>query len=47
MEDQEEFLMRKSDCEEISLETNNRAVLEDVGQYADLHITNQEGNMQT
>ena len=46
MEDQEEFLMRKSDCEEISLETNNRAVFEDVGQNADLYIANQEGNTQ-
>ena len=36
MEDQDEFLVRKSEHEEVGLETNNRAVLEDVGQNADL-----------
>ena len=47
MEDQDEFLMRKSEHEEVGLETNNKAVLEDVGQNADLYIANQEGNTQT
>ena len=47
MEDQDEFLMRKSEHEEVGLETNNRTVLEDVGQNADLYIANQEGNTQT
>ena len=47
MEDQDEFLMRKSEHEEVGLETNNRAVLENVGQNADLYIANQEGNTQT
>ena len=32
MEDQDEFLIRKSEYEEVGLETNNKAVLEDVGQ---------------
>ena len=48
MEDQYEFLMlmRKSEHEDVGLETNNKAVLEDVGQNADLYIANQEGNTQ-
>ena len=38
MEDQDEFPIRKSEYEEVGLETNNKAVLEleDVGQNADL-----------
>ena len=47
MEDQDEFLMRKSEHEEVGLETNNWAMLEDVGQNADMYIANQEGNTQT
>ena len=47
MEDQDEFLMRKSEHEEVGLKTNDRAALEDVGQNADLYIANQEGNTQT
>ena len=46
MEDQDEFLIRKSEYEEVGLETNNKAVLEDVGQNADLYIASQEGNTQ-
>ena len=50
MEDQDEFLIRKSEYEEVQqvwkLETNNKAVLEDVGQNADLYIANQEDNTQ-
>ena len=44
MEDQDEFLIRKSAFEEVGLETNNKAALEDVGQNADSYIANQEGN---
>ena len=46
MEDQDEFLVRKSEHEEAGLETNNWAMLEDVGQNADMYIANQEGNRQ-
>ena len=46
MEDQDEFLTRKSEYEEVGLETNNKAVLEDLGQNLDLYIANQEGNTQ-
>ena len=46
MEDQDEFLMRNSEYEEVGLETNNKAALEYVGQNADLYIVNQEGNKQ-
>ena len=45
MEDQDELLTRKSEHEEASLETNNKAALEG-GQNADLYIANQEGEMQ-
>ena len=42
MEEQVEFLMRKPEYEEVGLETNNKAVLEDVEQNADLYyIANQ------
>jgi len=47
MEDQDEFLVRKSEHEEVGLETNNGAMLEDVGQNADMYIANQESNTQT
>ena len=46
MEDQDELLIRKSEYEEVGLETNNKAVLEDVGQNTDLYIANQEDNTQ-
>ena len=46
MEDQDEFLIRKSECEEVGLETNNKVALEDVGQNTGLYIANQEGNTQ-
>ena len=38
MEDQDELLIRKLEYEEVDLETNNKAVLEEVGQNADLYI---------
>ena len=38
-EDQDKFIMRKSEHEELGLESNNnKAALEDVGQNADLYI---------
>ena len=48
MEDQDELilLIRKSECEELGLEANTKAVLEDVGHNADLYIANQEDNTQ-
>ena len=42
MEGQVELIMRKLDSEEVGLEDNNEAVLEDVGYNADLYIANQE-----
>ena len=41
MEDQDELilLIRKSECEELGLEANTEAVLEDVGHNADLYIS--------
>ena len=41
MEDQDEFLMRRSEYEEVGVEINNKAALEDVGQNADLYIARQ------
>ena len=38
MEDQDELIMRKSECEELGLEANAKAVLEDVGHNADLYF---------
>ena len=46
MEDQDELIIRKSECEELGLEANNKAVLQDVGNNADLYIANQEDNTQ-
>ena len=46
MEDQDELLIRKLEYEEVDLETNNKAALEEVGQNADLYIANQEDNTQ-
>ena len=46
MEDQEELIIRKSECEELGLEANTKAVLEDVGHNADLYIAKQEDNTQ-
>ena len=41
MEDQDEFLMRNTECADVDMHTNNRAHLEDVAQNADLYIANQ------
>ena len=38
MEDQDELIIRKSECEELGLEANTKAVLEDVGHNADLYM---------
>jgi hypothetical protein len=46
MEDQDELIIRKPECEELGLEANAKAVLEDVGHNADLYIANQEDNTQ-
>ena len=46
MDDQDEFLMRNSECTDVDMETNTRAQLEDVGQNADLYIANQGANSQ-
>ena len=40
MEDLDELIIRKSECEELGLEANTKAVLEDVGHNADLYIAN-------
>ena len=34
MEDQDEFLMRNTECADVDMYTNNRAYLEDVAQNA-------------
>ena len=39
MEDQDEFIIRRSGGEEIGSEANNRAALEDIGHNADLYIS--------
>ena len=41
MEDQDEFLMRNTECADVDMYANNRAHLEDVAQNADLYIANQ------
>ena len=47
MEDQDELIIRKSESEELGLEANAKAALEDVGHNnADLYIANQEDNTQ-
>ena len=47
MEDQDELIVRKSECEELGLEANVvKAALEDVGHNADLYIANHEDNTQ-
>ena len=46
MEDQDEFIIRKPDSEELGFEANNKAALEDLGHNADLYIANQGDNTQ-
>ena len=38
MDDQDELIIRKSECEVLGLEANTKAVLEDVGHNADLYF---------
>lgn len=38
MEDQDELIIRKSECEELGLEANTKAVLEDVGHLTQICI---------
>ena len=47
MENQDELITRKSDSEDVALEAYNKAMLEDVGYNAGLHIANQEDNTQS
>ena len=47
MEDQDVFIIRDSGREEVGLEANNRAALEDIGYNTDLCIANQECNTQS
>ena len=46
MEDQDEFIIRRSGGEEVGSEANSKAVLEDVRHNAGLYIANQEDNTQ-
>ena len=39
MEDQDELIIRKSECEELGLEANTKAVLEDVGHNTQICIS--------
>ena len=41
MEDQDELTIRKSECEELGLEANTKAVLEDVGHNAERFVYRQ------
>ena len=42
MKGQDELIIRKSDNEEVGLEDDNQAVLDDLGYNSDLYIANQE-----
>lgn len=42
MEGQDELIIHKSDSEEVGLEDDNQALLDDLGYNADLYIANQE-----
>ena len=46
MEDQDDLMIRKSECDELGSELNAKAALEDVGYNADLYIAIQEDNTQ-
>ena len=46
MEDQDDLILRKSECDEVGSELNAKAAVEDVGHNADLYIAIQEDNMQ-
>ena len=46
MEDQDDLILRKPECNEVGSELNANAAVEDVGHNADLYIAIQEDNMQ-
>ena len=46
MEDQDDLIVRKPECDEVGSELNANAAVEDVGHNADLYIAIQEDNMQ-
>ena len=46
MEDQDELIIRKLESEELGLETNNKAVLEDVAKRRFVYCAYQEDNTQ-
>ena len=46
MQDQDEFITRNANFEDVVSEANDRAILEDIGCSADLYIANQEDNAQ-
>ena len=47
MQDQDEFITRNANFEDVVSEANDRAILEDIGRNADLCVANQEDNAQT
>ena len=47
MQDQDEFITRDTNLEDVALVANDRANLEDIGCNADLYIANQEDLTQT
>ena len=46
MEDQDDLILRKPECDEVGSELNANAAVEDVGHNADLYIAIQEDNIQ-
>ena len=46
MEDQDDLILRKPECDEVGSELNAKAAVEDVGHNADLYIAIKEDNMQ-
>ena len=46
MEDQDDLILLKPECDEVGSELNAKAAVEDVGHNADLYIAIQEDNMQ-
>ena len=46
MEDQDDLIVRKPECDEVGSELNANAAVDDVGHNADLYIAIQEDNMQ-
>ena len=47
MQDQDEFITRDTNFEDVALVANDRANLEDIACNADLYISNQEDLIQT